>query len=239
MNKTKFTPSIASFFVLLLLVILIGLGTWQVKRLYQKVDLNNRLQAASQMARIDLPLGLEDKVEELKYRTVLMRGKLMNDKEMFLYTGPIESSGKAGYMIITPFAIDDGRFILVNRGWIPMDKKDPATRPETIDKRILLIQGTLIPSETAKTFTPSNDLEKNMWYYLNINEMAKFVNLNLEPMVFVMHKTEDKSELPIIKPVNTELRNNHLQYALIWYGSAIALIVIYFVNHRKNRKNGK
>ena len=111
------------------LVILLALGTWQVERLQWKEAL-----IASTEQRVHeapLPLSEMEKIYKqegsVEYRPVTVSGTFMHQGERhFLAT----YEGAAGYNVYTPLMLEDGRFVLVNRGFVPYEKKDPSTRVE-------------------------------------------------------------------------------------------------------------
>ncbi len=146
---------------LIALIILLGLGTWQVERLQWKEAL-----IASTQERIHeppLPLAEMEKIYREKgtveYLPVTVSGTFMHQGERhFLAT----YEGKPGFNVYTPLMLEDGRFVLVNRGFVPYEKKDPQTRLDGQLDGPVTITGLARDPLSAKPgyFLPDNDVAK-------------------------------------------------------------------------------
>ena len=110
------------------LIVLLWLGTWQVQRLEWKNQLIEDFESRANAAPIDLPLGAVDR--EMEFRRLALTGRFDHAKEVFMTGRTYE--GNAGFHIVTPFTLDDGRMILVNRGWVSESYRDPAKRGFTL-----------------------------------------------------------------------------------------------------------
>ncbi|MDE1931240.1 MAG: SURF1 family protein, partial [Alphaproteobacteria bacterium] len=106
-------------------VILIGLGTWQVQRLHWKEGLIAARQAAFQMPPVPPPSNLAV-VQTLEYHPVRASGHFLNDREMRV--AAIADDGTAGFDIVTPFVLDDGKVLMVERGFVPTGLAAPDSR---------------------------------------------------------------------------------------------------------------
>ena len=112
---------------LVLFVILIGLGTWQVQRLHWKEDLLATIDRRTHSA----PLALADVEREfaashdVDYTPVTVTGTFLHQGERHFFS---TWQGDSGFNVYTPLQLDDGRFVLVNRGFVPYDLKDPSKR---------------------------------------------------------------------------------------------------------------
>ncbi|MBB5703407.1 surfeit locus 1 family protein [Ochrobactrum daejeonense] len=210
------------------LAILLALGTWQVERLQWKEAL-----IASTEQRIHeppLPLSEMEKIYEsggtVEYRPVTVSGTFMHQGERhFLAT----HNGAAGYYVYTPLMLEDGRFALVNRGFVPYEKKDPATRTDgQIDGPVTVTGLARDPLSGKPSFlVPDNDIAKNIFYWKDWTAMAESADLpNLDEVVPFFVDANDKANpggLPIGGVTIIDFPNNHLQYAVTWYGLALAL----------------
>lgn len=211
------------------LVILLALGTWQMERLQWKEAL-----IASTEQRIHeppLPLSEMEKLYKqegtVEYRPVTVSGTFMHQGERhFLAT----HDGAAGYNVYTPLMLEDGRFILVNRGFVPYEKKDPATRMEGQVDGPVSVTGLARDPLSAKPgfFLPDNDAPKNIFYWKDWVAMGTSAGLpNLDAVVPFFIDADNKPNpggLPIGGVTIIDFPNNHLQYAVTWYGLALALI---------------
>ncbi len=212
-----------SFFSLMVFISLIGLGSWQVYRLQWKLDLLKQIEEKSKQPPANIPRN-EETLKNMQFRKVISFGRYLNKYEMHLVGR--YSQGKMGYHIITPFVLSNGKVILVNRGWIPVDKKQASKRAESIIKGNTVIEGVLVEPYKNFWFTPKNNPKDNLWFSFPISEVQNYTGLKLLPMI-IQETGGQKLPLPIKVPEKIELRNDHLQYAIIWYSLAIALIVIY------------
>lgn len=105
--------------------ILIGLGTWQIERLAWKNALISERTSNFAAAPVALT-GDENAVEALAWRRVSVTGRFLHDRELHLAARSLR--GNVGYHVLTPLQRDDGRVVLINRGWVGPPKKDPAAR---------------------------------------------------------------------------------------------------------------
>lgn len=229
-------PLIPTLFTVTSLIILLCLGSWQVKRLLWKNHLVAEISERVALPPIEIRHGKID-LETTKYRKVKISGHFLHDKEVHLFTGSKELRGDPGYNIFTPLESKDGTAILVDRGWVPTTKKDSNTRPESLLKGEISIIGMLHEGEKRATFTPDNDIEKNLWFWIDIPAIAGFTGKELDNVyVRAIIGDEVSNDLPMPGKVTIELRNDHLQYAIIWYSFAIILVVIYTIYIRGVRK---
>jgi len=225
--QPRLGTSIAAFVAIALLI---GLGTWQVSRLIWKQELIAERQARWEASAIPLPQDLSN-LEELLHRRVTVTGKYQHDKE--LYQPGRSYKGTTGVGVVTPFATDDGRGLLVYRGWVPSSHEDRATRQEGNPEGEVTIEGVLLPGgwQGSTWMEPGNKPESNMWFFIDPPAMAQATGLQ-NPITSVylgIYREDPEASLPFTPPPPMDLRNDHLQYALTWYALALALLVIYVI----------
>src|SRR5258708_3607273 len=114
-----------TFFAVPAFLVLLGLGTWQVERLHWKEGLIAQRSAAVNAPAIDLPKTLGE-AKPLEFRHVRAAGTFLHDKELFI--GATADNGTVGYHVMTPLRRADGSVLLVNRGFVPAEMKDPGGR---------------------------------------------------------------------------------------------------------------
>ena len=119
--RPRFWPTAVTFATL---AVLIGLGSWQLQRLEWKNALTADIRGRGAAAPVNLPLDLSDPA--LEYTPVRLQGRFLHEKELYVSARP--QAGKVGSNIVTPLRLDDGRAVLVSRGWVPPTSKNPATR---------------------------------------------------------------------------------------------------------------
>ncbi|PHZ85621.1 surfeit locus 1 family protein [Paremcibacter congregatus] len=212
-----------------MIIILCLLGNWQVERLAWKLDLIEKLESRYSLPSIKIPVNIEAPDDWL-YRHVTVTGRFLHMREMPLYgAGP---NGKPGYDLFTPLLQDDGNVVIINRGWVPEKLKEPASRPQTITNGEVTVTGVLRKSWKKERFAPDNDLVRNIWYYGDLNAMAKAQDLkNVFPMFVYADKAAEAGAYPMGGRTQLNIINNHLDYALTWYGLAVVLVIIFLIFH--------
>nr|MBA3325768.1 SURF1 family protein [Paracoccaceae bacterium] len=123
-----------------------------------------------------------------------------------------------GYRVIAPMAIADGRRILIDRGFVPVDAKD-APRPAGP----LTVEGALMWPDETDGFTSTPDREKNIWFARDVDLMA--AALETAPVMLVAAVSDDPAA-PMPLPVGVNIRNDHLGYAITWFGLATVWAVM-------------
>ncbi|MBZ9674152.1 SURF1 family protein [Mesorhizobium sp. ES1-1] len=227
---------------LMLLAILLALGTWQVQRLQWKEALLQTIDQRTHSA----PRPLAD-VErqfaasgDVDYTPVTVSGTFLHAAERHFYS---TWEGEAGFNVYTPLALDDGRFVLINRGFIPYDLKDSAKRPKGQVTGRVTVTGLArnpLPGKPS-IMLPDNDVAKNIFYWKDRDLMAASAGLpagfTLVPIFIDADKTTNPGGLPIGGVTIIDLPNSHLQYAMTWYGLAAALAAVLILRLRRPAKD--
>ena len=214
---------------------MVGLGAWQVHRLQWKTGLIADREAALALPPIVIS-GNSDDLRKARFRRVRARGVFLHDREIVL--GPRTRNGAAGWHVITPLRLSGGATVLVNRGWVPNARRDPATRSAGRPSGPVRVEGLIRAVSEPGYFTPANAPGKGEWYFLDIGSLE--IHLGIKPLPFY---TIDAGPIPnaggypiggqtIVRPVN-----RHLEYALTWFGLAAALVVIYVIDLRRRRRD--
>jgi surfeit locus 1 family protein len=224
----------ATIFTLVGVAILIGLGIWQLDRKAWKEDLiqmtTSRLSASpgNLPPREDWP-RLKQASDE--FRRVTFSAEFINDKEALVYT-----AGSAlrpdvngpGYWVFTPARLPGGSIIVVNRGFVPSDRKDAATRPQGALTGSVDIVGVMRWPEARGLFTPADEPNNNLWYLRDHRLMAAEKEWGaVAPFYIDAEAPQAPGGLPSVGKLVLELPNNHLQYALTWFGLALGLAGVY------------
>ncbi len=233
-------PVLTGVLVAVALAILLALGTWQVERLQWKEALIAELDSRIHSAPISLAEmeALSARGEDVDYRPMQATGRFDNSKERhFLAT----YDGESGFYIYTPLTLTDGRSLFVNRGFVPYANKEPEMRVLGQLTDTVTVTGLARAKLAAKPsmMVPDNDIAKNVFFWKDLNAMATSTGLDparVVPFFLDADKTPNPSGLPIGGVTVVDLPNSHLQYAVTWYGLALALAVISFVSWRKARR---
>lgn len=231
-RRSLFWPTLWSAFGFLLLL---ALGSWQVQRLHWKEGLIAARNVALSAAPVPLPKTLAA-ARELQFHPVRASGEFLNDRE--LYLNDESKSGAPGFHVVTPFRLADGTFLLVDRGFVPTDRKLPATRAAGEIAGPTAVTGLLRLPEPPGWFTPANQPAKNSWYFIDIPTMAKAAGVGTAlPFYIDAGRTPNPGGWPVGGQTITTLPNHHLQYAITWYSLAAALVVVYLRFAYRRRHN--
>ncbi|HEY8189801.1 MAG TPA: SURF1 family protein [Micavibrio sp.] len=217
-------PVWATVFMLLGVVILCSLGTWQIKRLHWKQNLIADLEKAA--AAEPTPLDSAAIAHAVEIKTTILRGILtghyLHDRE--INVGPRPHDDKMGHHVVVPFELQDGMIVFVLRGWMADGDSGPVQRPGGT----LAIPGALKPPASTNPFTPKNNPEKNQWYYIDPAQMGSYMKLDhVAPLVFYEQTVRNGKGWPTPIDVMTYPDNNHLSYAIFWFSMAGILLAIY------------
>jgi len=215
------------------LLILLGLGTWQVQRLHWKEGLIAQRDAMVAAPPIAPPQTLAD-AQANQFRHVADDGTLLNDKEIYL--AATSDPGESGYQVLTPLRETGGRIIFVNRGFVSLELKDPKKRSAGELSGNVHIVGLLraAPQQKPTWFLPDNRPDLNLWFWVDLPAMAKAAGVpDAAPFYIDADKAPNPGGWPKGGVTRLDLPNDHLQYAITWYALAVALIVIFVLYHRR------
>ena len=215
------------------LLVLISLGSWQVQRLAEKTDIIADFSARTSATPQDLPDANLD-LAELDFQRISTSGVFRHDREVFLTGRTYE--GNAGFHVITPFEAQDGKMILVNRGWVSEAYREPETRQFSMTSGITELNAIIRRPQRKGYFVPENEPDNGFWFTLKPDEIAAF--LQADDMITSYYvdaiREGEVITLPIAAEIKINIPNAHLNYALTWYGLALSLIGVYAAYHISN-----
>lgn len=219
-------------------IVLILLGTWQIQRLVWKNSLIKNYEIKAQIPAVHIP-SEDIGIGEWEFRKVLLDGEFLNKKE--IHVGARYYKEKMGFNILTPFRLEDGRTIIVNRGWVSLEYKEPETRIKSQISGNTSIEGIILKPLRKGAFTPDNNLERNYWFWMDMEAMKGFTGLDFAPYIVQETSHSTLSDFPVKLTGDVKFLNDHLQYAVTWYLLSIVLLAIYFAFLYKNivRTTGK
>ncbi len=226
--RPRFWPSLTTA---LALAMLVAMGGWQLERLAWKRALIADVGARMASPAVALPPPPVDAAAQ-RYRPIRLRGRFRHDRELYLEAR--SHQGRAGLHLVTPLELDDGRVVLVDRGWVPPERRRPETRAEG------QVAGPVSFTATLRTggwkgydfLRPDNDPAGNAWVWMDLPRMAESLRLDgvARGYYLVAGAEPNPGGLPIGRAPGVELANNHLGYALTWYALALVLLVIYLLH---------
>lgn len=214
---------------------LCGLGTWQTVRLQWKEGLIAQLEQAranEMLTMQELPDSQED-YAPLRFRFAQISGVYLNKHE--LHMAARYHNGQLGYHLFTPLKLTDGRLLMVNRGWIPTFAKEQETRPETLAEGAQSLKVMIRTQTDRNKFTPINQPEDNIWFGRDVDEMASVTGLELLPITVDVVGEQVRQVYPVPSTGEIKLRNDHLSYAVTWFGIAIGWAVMFRIWRKRNQ----
>ena len=210
------------------IVILVSLGNWQMRRLAWKEDILAQIDARIAAAPVAVPSRIDPEVD--RFLSVTAEGLISNQE---LHVLASSKATGAIYRVISAFEMNDGRRVLLDRGWIKPDQKDTPR-----DEVIAGIEGNLHWPDEIDSYTPENDLAANIWFARDVDAMADA--LNAAPILIAARKTSETNPTVTPLPVNSAgIPNDHLNYAVTWYGLALVWLVMTLYYLRRMRAKHK
>jgi len=230
----------------LVFVVLIGLGTWQVQRKAWKEALIAALTERTNAPPIALPAAKDwpslDPARD-EYSHVKFTAQFDNAAEALVFGSASAfrpDVGGAGYWVFTPARLADGSTVIVNRGFVPESKKDSGARAAGQIAGPVEIFGALRWPDTRHWFTPNDDAAHNLFFLRDPAAIAAAKNLGAVAPFFVEQESPvPPGGLPQPGKLVVALPDNHLQYAITWYGLAAALVGVFVVWARSSRRRDR
>lgn len=229
MNPVKLVSRrwiIPTILVILGMIVLARLGIWQLDRLQQKRDHNAMMAERWRMEPYDLnSTPLPAQLDDLTYRRIQASGAFDYDhqialKNQFYLNAP-------GVVLVTPLVMDDGRAVLVARGWVPEDQAAPAAWPQFEEGRAATVLGTIAktqpPRNAAADVNPTGP--QDAWFRVDIPAIQAQMPYPLEPgwIVQLPEAGRTSAQLPVREEPVALDEGNHLGYAVQWFTFALIL----------------
>lgn len=228
------TPFVLLLCLGLVFIVLFALGSWQVQRLLWKQDLIARVDARAHGQPVAAPMDWTNITRDnSEYLRVRVTGQYQYDHQQYV-NALTELDG--GFWVMTPLVTADGTTFYINRGFIPTASK-AAFEQQSNETGNVTVTGLLrMPEPTA--FLRTNDPEAGRWYSRDIATMATLAGVTqVAPYFIDADRGVNASALPIGGMTQIRFPNNHLIYAITWYGLAVLLAGM-LVYVRKREKEG-
>lgn len=185
--------------------ILVQLGLWQLDRRDWKEAMLDQIRQGIDAEPVPLPADIDP---SMKYLPVTVAGTT-SGAEIDVLSHTKEQG--AGYQIVSRFITDDGRAILLDRGFVPQDDRHLDRGPTRLQ-----VTGNLHWPQDASGSTPAPNLDENIWFARDVDAMA--AQLNTEPVLVVASFVQGDNQGADPIPVAIEgIPNNHLSYAMQWF----------------------
>jgi cytochrome oxidase assembly protein ShyY1 len=234
---------VPALFSLVVFAILLGLGTWQVERKAWKENLIATLDGRLSDAPIALPPASEwagmtaanSEFTPVRITAAFLPGRRLNDtqREARLYTGgsALRTDIKApGYFVFAPARLPNGTTVVVNRGYVANPHPTASTPPVALPPGPVEAIGVIRWPEPPGWFDTIHSVTDDLWFVRDPRGMAAQNGWgHVAPFYIDMEAPVPPSGVPKPGPIQVHLRNEHLQYAITWYGLAAVLVVMFAV----------
>jgi surfeit locus 1 family protein len=235
---------VAGLLSLIGIAVLIALGVWQLERKSWKEQLIAKL--TERIAGSPRPLPARESwerlgQEDLEFRRVAFPAEFLHEHEALVH-----SSGSAfrpdvsgpGYWVFTPVRLVGGSLVMVNRGFVPEGRQDPKVRPDGQIKGLVDLVGAMRWPEPRGYFTPPDNPTGNIWYVRDHLAIAGAKGLGtVAPFYLELEAPMPPGGVPRAGKLAVALANNHLQYALTWFGLAAGLFAVFTLWASQRRRN--
>jgi surfeit locus 1 family protein len=220
-----------TLFALAGVIVLVGLGTWQVQRKHWKEDLLARIAVRIRAEPIAIARAAQQQRagNDIEYLHVFAKGRFQHDEVRYLYA---PAASGLGWHVYTPLELQPGSIVWVNRGFVPDDKKSPASRSAGEVAGDVEVRGLIRQRRSTGLFTPQNDPQHNLWYWPDLAGLtaSAFKPGTVEALPFSIDADAVPAPpggLPRGGVTRIDLPNRHLEYAVTWFGLALTLIGVY------------
>ena len=221
-------------FTCAVLAVLVSLVLWQLQRLAWKEGVLAQIAARVKAAPVAAPAdwGAFDPQRD-EYRHVTVSGTFEHDHEAMVFRAT--GNGRPGfegpgYLVLTPLLLESGAHVLVNRGFVPIARRDPASRAPGQVTGQVTVTGLLRSTEPRNAFTPKDDPAKGEWFTRDVAAIsAHFALERPAPFSIDADATPNPGGLPVGGATVLAIANDHLSYALTWYGLGLGLLGVFGV----------
>jgi surfeit locus 1 family protein len=231
-------------FMLALMVLFTTLGIWQVERLAEKEHLIANVASRMTLAPEQLPPLNEWSAfdaEAWDYRPVMASGTFRPSETVLVFTSLSDQRGKfsgPGYWVMTPLALAAGGTVLVNRGFIPQDSAEAFVAGGVVEPGLVSLTGIARASEEVNSFTPAPDAAERIEWVRNTERLATLAGPVPQPVapIYIDLPVSGDGALPQGGETVVSFPNNHLGYAITWFGFATLVPFLLWFWARRQRQ---
>jgi surfeit locus 1 family protein len=212
--------SLDIFFIFFVLAVF-SLGTWQILRLHSKKNLIYRLEDNLKKNSTFFYKDINEEYTKVKFK------KNKSNPAIFLYQ---LKKGEIGFKVIVPYEIDNSFIVLIDKGWI---RKKNINLIKNTSFKDNLIEGYTKKITPVNLFTPKNSLTEDFVYSIDIEYLKKTLKKDIYPLLIIQTSSNNKEI--ISNDYEIHITNNHLQYAITWYGLASFTIIFFLYYKRRSQ----
>lgn len=218
-------------------LLLVGLGKWQLDRREWKLAIVQRIESRASGEAVSLTEARDrwQKSQDVDYTRVLLVGRFLHQYERYLYS---IVEGQAGWKVVTPLQTGNGDIVLVDRGFVPEKLKQPEARKAGQIEGIVELTGLARASQPRNRFTPADDPVANRWFTRDVPGLAASLPPDLAekaaPFIVEAEAGPVPGNWPRAGVTMLKVSNRHLEYALTWFALAATLLIV-FVAYARNK----
>lgn len=228
-NKANWGRRSFAALMLALTALFVSLGVWQVQRLGEKEALVATVADRMYRDPVDFPTSAmwpSLDAEDFDYRPVRVTGTWLPAETILVFTSLGDAKGQqngAGYWVMTPLALEQGGAVFVNRGFVPQGSGPAFAAGGAVDPGVVTVAGIGRVSEEVGSFTPGTDTANRIEWVRNVERLAWLAGAEHGPYapITIDLPSAGPGALPQGGETVVSFPNNHLGYAMTWFGFAI------------------
>lgn len=237
---------VAHLVVVAIVAVFISLGSWQLRRLDERRAANAQLELRLANPEMPLPdlvdgIGGPSDGEALAYRRVIASGIYDTSHEVLARSRVYE--GQNGFHVLTPLVTGDGRAVMVNRGWVPLQWDQPPVDGALPPDGEVVLAGVIRASESRSGLGPSDPAEGPLerMYWIDITRLQAQVPYTLYPVYVQLLEQQppQSGPLPVPAPLPELDEGPHLSYAIQWFSFTVIALVGYGALIRTSARRGE
>ncbi len=219
---------------LVLAVLFINFGFWQLGRHADRQASNALLEARLAAEPLTYQARVESAEDDWAYRRATVRGRYAPEHEVLLRSRARD--GQPGYHVLTPLLFEEGRALLIDRGWVPYDVGDPPVTAALPPEGEVELSGILFPRElqpegplASLVARDPAEGELKALFYVDTERLERQLPYALEPRYLSLEQQTPPQvgQLPL-KPLPPRLDGGpHLGYAIQWFAFALIGLIGY------------
>ena len=225
--RPEFWPTAVALPVL---VVLTSLGSWQWEEYRETVELIEEIATRAAPPPIDLSTDPRIPREDFAFRTVRVTGRFNHESEFFLVNRL--RGAEPGLNLVTPLTrTDGGGVVLVDRGWVPLDRREPETRPGSQPDGEVTVTGVFRIPVSGEDSDRRNEPARNEWFSIDLTAMAAAAEIWPPPKFYIYATGVGDADLPRPNKWRIDIANDHLSIAIALFALAAAVAAAYIVYH--------
>ena len=225
--------------VLTLAIVFVNLGAWQLRRLDDRRLTNavgeSRFRA-SPVEIDELLAGAGSDFESLEFRRATATGVFQSEHEVLIRSQVYQ--GVAGFHVVTPFVVENGSVLLVNRGWVPLGMDDvPVVEAPPPDGEVTIL-GWVRPSQQRRGLSPADPEEGRLitMNRVDIDRIEQQVPFELNPVYISLLGEQEEGRPILVSEPGFDDEGSHLAYAIQWFAFMVIGVVGYMMLIRRSAK---